>query len=309
MRRFGAAERLPVRAPFRLDLTVDALRRLASNVVDVVGSDGTYYRALGAGNETVLLAIRQCGARAIEVRATGRRSERWPPVVARMLGTQVDLAQWYARSRRVAWLAPITAALRGLKPPRYPTLWEACAHAVLFQQISIHAAAAIMRRAVEALGECVAVDGIRCIAFPPPQRWLSAGDAELRAAGLSRNKIAHVRCAAEAFARGTIDEPTLEELPTPEAAQRLRAIRGIGAWSASVVLLRGLGRLDTFPLHDSGVARTLSLLAGGAEIDQDRLLETLGDVRGMLYYQLLLSRLHNLAVGARPSAALDDDAV
>lgn len=309
MKRFGAAMRVPVRAPFRLDLTVDALRRLASNVVDVVAADGTYYRALEDGNETVLLAIRPCGARAIEVRATGRHARRWVPLVVRMLGTQVDLAQWEARSRQIRWLAPLTVALRGLKPPRYPTLWEACAHAILFQQISIHAAAAIMRRAVEALGECVTTGGIRCIAFPPPQRWLRAGDAELRAAGLSRNKILHLRCAADAIGGGAIDEATLEQLPTPEAAQRLRAIRGIGAWSASVVLLRGLGRLDTFPLRDSGVARTLALLAGSAQIDQERLLEMLGNVRGMLYYQLLLGRTRNPAGVTRPLATLDDDAV
>jgi DNA-3-methyladenine glycosylase II len=294
MTRFGVARRLPVRAPFRLDLTVDALRRLASNVVDVVGPDGTYYRALSDGDETVLLGVRPYGARAIEVRATGGDARRWLPVVARMLGTDVNLARWYARSRRVGWLAPITAALRGLKPPRYPTLWEACAHAILFQQISIHAAAAIMRRAVDRLGNHAAAGSIRCVAFPPPHRWLEAADADLRAAGISKNKIAHLRAAAAAFADGTLDERSLEQLPTPQAAERLRSIRGIGAWSASVVLLRGLGRLDTFPLRDSGVARSLSLLAGGAHVDQGRLLETLGDVRGMLYYQLLLGRMRNL---------------
>ena len=69
------------------------------------------------------------------------------------------------------------------------------------------------------------------------------------------------------------------------------------------MLLRGLGRLDTFPLRDSGVARSLSLVSGGARIDQDELLETLGPVRGMLYYHLLLARRRNLL------AALDDDAV
>lgn len=310
MNRFGAARRLPVRAPFRLDLTVDALRRLASNVVDVV-SDGTYYRALSDEKGTALLAIRPHGAGAIEIRATGRQVERWLPVVARMLGTQVDLTQWYARSRRFAWLARLTTALRGLKPPRYPTLWEACAHAILFQQISIHAAAAIMRRAVEHLGESVTLGDVRCVAFPPAQRWLSAEDATLRAAGISRTKIAHLRCAADAFVRGEIDEGALEELPTYQAAQRLCSIRGIGAWSASVVLLRGLGRLDAFPLRDSGVARTLSLLAGDAHVDQDRLLETLGSVRGMLYYQLLLGRLRNVVVRAvvkKGLAALDNDA-
>ncbi len=292
--RFGAAQLLPVREPFRLDLTVDALRRLASNAVDVVGADGTYYRALRDRDGAALLAVRQRGERAIEVRATGRRVDRWHPVVAQMLGTDVDLSEWYERSRRVTWLAPLAAELRGLRPPRYPSLWEACAHAILFQQISIHAAAAIMRRTVELLGERVSAGAVECTVFPPPPRWVECGEAALRGAGISGNKIAHLRSAAEAAASGAIDESAFEGLSTPQAAERLCTIRGIGPWSAAVISLRGLGRLDTFPLRDSGVARSLALLAGKAHVDQDELLAALGPVRGMLYYHLLLGRLRNL---------------
>ncbi len=295
LRRFGIARRVPARPPFRLDLTVDALRRLASNAVDVVGPDGTYYRALQDGDGTEVVAVRPHSAASVEVRATGRRTERWLPVVARMLGMQVDLRPWYARSRQIDWLVPIADALRGLKPPRYATLWEACAHAILFQQISIHAAAAIMRRAVELLGDEIAAGAVRCVAFPPPQRWLAASGAQLRGVGISTNKIAHLRSVAEAVTSRRLDETELEALSTPEAAERLCAIRGIGAWSAAVILLRGLGRLDTFPLRDSGVARTLATLAGRAHVDQAELLERLGPVKGMLYYHLLLGRLRNLA--------------
>lgn len=283
-----------MRTPFRLDLTADALRRLAANVVDVIGADGTYYRALQDSGGIGLVAVTQREPGAIELRATGPRAERWLPTVERMLGTQVDLAQWYARSRRISWLAPLAKALRGLKPPRYPTLWEAFAHSILFQQISIHAAAAIMRRAVELLGEVATADDVRCIAFPSAQRWLDASDARLKAVGISRNKIAHLRSAAEALIAGELDEAELDRLSTPAAAERLRTIRGIGAWSASVILLRGLGRLDTFPLRDSGVARSLSLLADNAHVDQAELLEQLGPMRGMLYYHLLLGRMRNL---------------
>ena len=286
--------RVPVRDPFRLDLTVDALRRLASNVVDVVDENGTYHRAVSDRASTALLAIRTADRSSLELRATGRDPERWVPVVERLLGTAADLTQWYRRSARIAWLRPIAAALRGLKPPRYPSLWEACAHAIVFQQISIHAAASIMRRAVESLGYSVTVGSVRCVAFPAAERWLAAGDEILRGAGLSRNKIGHLRSTAAAFASGSIDETALEALPTPEAALRLCGIRGIGPWSASVVLLRGLGRLDVFPLRDSGVARSLALLSGDAAIDQAALLERLGPVRGMLYYHLLLARLRNL---------------
>ena len=65
-------------------------------------------------------------------------------------------------------------------------------------------------------------------------------------------------------------------LPTGQAAERLVQLRGIGPWSAAVVLLRGFGRLDTFPLRDSGVARTAALLSGDPDVDLDAVLEALG---------------------------------
>lgn len=68
----------------------------------------------------------------------------------------------------------------------------------------------------------------------------------------------------------------LERLSTPDASRELCE-------------LRGCGRLDAFPLGDSGVARGIKTLsAGRAEIDE--VLSTLGDVRGMLYFNLLLAR-------------------
>lgn len=286
---------VPVRTPFRLDLTANALRRLAANVVDVV--DGAaYYRALHDERGTLVVAIRQHDAESIEIRSTGDAA-RVVPVVARMLGTQADLTPWYERSKRIAWLHRLAMDFKGVKPPRYATLWEACAHAIVFQQISIHAAGSIMRRAIEALASPVTADGVRCIPFPPPERWLTASEERLRTAGLSRNKVAHLRSVAAALAEGDIDPVTLEKLPTPEAAEKLCAIRGIGPWSAAVILLRGMGRLDTFPMRDSGVARSLALLAG-EPVDLDFVLETLGAARGMLYYHLLLGRLRNLSTQA-----------
>jgi DNA-3-methyladenine glycosylase II len=73
--------------------------------------------------------------------------------------------------------------------------------------------------------------------------------------------------------------------------QALVVHRGIGPWTAAVVALRGFGRLDLFPMNDSGVARSVKDLSGEAAVDVDALLAQLGDQRGMLYYHLLLGRL------------------
>ncbi|HTU83068.1 MAG TPA: hypothetical protein VMF61_13110 [Candidatus Acidoferrales bacterium] len=292
---FNERALLPVRAPFRLDLTAAALRRLAANVVDVVDEDGTYYRAFADDAGTTLAAVRPRDETRLEVRTTGERGMRWLPTIARMLGVDADLRDWRRRSAKIPWLRPLARSFDGVKPPRYVSVWEACAHAIVFQQISIYAAGAIMRRAIEALSgpamPAAPGDTPRLpLPFPSARRWLEAPENVLRAAGLSANKVAHLRSVAAAFEAGALQDAQLERLPTAAAAERLRAVRGIGPWSASVVLLRGLGRLDTFPMRDSGVARSVVLLAG-RPIDLDAVLEILGPVRGMLYYHLLLGRL------------------
>jgi DNA-3-methyladenine glycosylase II len=109
--------------------------------------------------------------------------------------------------------------------------------------------------------------------------------------GLSVNKVVSVRAVARAILDGTIDEAALTLLPTPELMAALVVNRGIGPWTAAVVALRGFGRLDLFPMNDSGVAKSVRDLSGRSDVDVEALLARLGEQRGMLYYHLLLGRL------------------
>ena len=186
--------------------------------------------------------------------------------------------------------------MRGVRPPRYPTIWEACVNAIVFQQISLHAASSIMGRLTVGLSEPVEHSGVRLYPFPSPEQILSAPDSVLRGAGLSAGKLATLRRVADALGAGAIDEGQLERLPSPDAAALLRSIKGIGPWTAVVILLRGLGRLDVFPANDTSVARNLTLVGGPAALDVETLLDTLGPERGMLYYHLLLGRLETRGI-------------
>lgn len=269
---------VPVVAPYRLDLTVDALRRISSNLVDVVAQDGQYLRALEDGT---VIAARQHRPDAITLSVWGAESKSTVQLVSLMLGTDVQLKPWYRASKKFPWLDTLSSSLRGLKPPRYPTLWEALAHAVIFQQISIFAAAAIMRRVIELLAKPVVHAGIPLYPFPPAQAFLTCSVERLHAAGLSRNKVTALHAIAQEVVAGTVDSDQLTQL------------RGIGPWSAAVVRLRGLGDLSVFPLKDSGVARSVRLLSGSQGVDINALLADLGTQRGMLYYHLLLGRMRN----------------
>ena len=306
-RRDGHADSgysIRVRAPYRLDLTVNALRRLSSNRVDVLTPDGDYLRVLGDLAEPAVVRVRQPSPGTISVLLEGDRREhaRLLALVRRMLGLEVDLTRFYQSASGIEWLHPLVLRMRGVRPPRYPTLWEACVNAIVFQQVSLVAASTIMGRFTLGLGEPVERGGIRLYRFPGIEQVQRAPDRLLRAAGLSAAKLATLRRVAAALEEGALDEVRIEESPSPEAAALLRGIKGIGPWTAAVILLRGLGRLDVFPTNDTSVARNLALVGGSAPQDVAAVLEALGPERGMLYYHLLLARLE-AGAGLSPVAA------
>ena len=167
---------VPVRPPYRLDLTAVVLRRLSTNVVDVF--DGTAYRRLlGDPQSPVLLSVEQVAPDKLAARLEGPGADAFDlaAIVRRALGADVDLSAFYAGAATVPWLDRIAQGARGVKPPRYPSLWETVCNAVVYQQVSIHAAGAILRRTIERYAVPVETNGVRLFPFPQPRTLLDAG--------------------------------------------------------------------------------------------------------------------------------------
>ena len=297
---------LAVVPPYRLDLTVSALRRLSTNIVDLFTPEGVYMRALAVADALVVVRVRQAAkahALSVAIEGDARNDAAVLRLVGRMLGADVDLGKFYRRVASVPWLAPLVKRMRGVKPPRYPSLWEACVNAVVFQQISVHAASTVMHRLTMSLGRSLQADDvpIPLYLFPDPESVRRATDHRLRTAGLSVNKIATLRRVAEALLSGALDASALERCTSPDAAAMLRQIKGIGPWTATIILLRGLGRLDVFPANDSSVANNVASVAGSKPLDVSQLVNRLGSQRGMLYFHLLLASLDARAEIGRAS--------
>jgi DNA-3-methyladenine glycosylase II len=286
-------DELSVMPPYRLDLTVSALRRLPTNAVDVLTPDGAYLRALAGAHGRVVVHVAQTGPARLEVVITGDERDHAGARAAarRMLGVDCDLTPFDQASARIPWLAPLARRMRGLKPPRYACLWEACVNAIVFQQVSLAAASAITQRLVVALGTPLPYARVPLYVFPSAEQVLGADDALLHATGLSASKRMTLRRVATAIAAGSMSEQLLAPCASPQAAARLSEIKGIGPWSAAVILLRGLGRLDVFPANDSSVRRNLVMAVPSQRVDLARTLDTLRPQQGMLYYHLLLARL------------------
>ncbi len=295
---------LAVAGPYRLDLTASVLRRLATNVVDVLTPDGRYVRALSGAHGTVIVAAAQPDPGRLTITIEGRREDHEAALasVRRMLAVDRDVTPFDQAAATLPWLRPLAARMHGVKPPRYASLWEAFVNVVAFQQLSLQAASTIVRRLIVSSGPAIECDSVALRAFPQPGVFLATADRDLRDVGLSANKIATLRTAGEALLSGQLDLASLEHSPSPEATALLQEIKGIGPWTATVVLLRGLGRLDVFPMNDTSVARNLALVAGSTRVDIDRVVDALRPQQGMLYYHLLLARLE--ARGVLPADSL-----
>lgn len=94
-------------------------------------------------------------------------------------------------------------------------------------------------------------------AFPPPTAILALADEQMRAAGLSRQKIASLRSLAEHFASGELGEEAFDQWDDEEIIAHLTRVRGIGRWTAEMFLMFHLGRPDVLPVNDVGINRAV----------------------------------------------------
>jgi DNA-3-methyladenine glycosylase II len=288
------------RPPFRLDFTVWALRRRAQNAID--RWDGRCYRrALLVDGESLQLAVSQLGTASVprlEVTLSGPRvgpaSEAEARVtLARLLGLDVDLSDFYARAVRDRPLAELAERYRGVKPPRFPTIFECLVNAVACQQLSLAAGLTLVNR----LAGAARAQTAKLNAFPAPSDVLGLSRSALRTLGFSRRKAETITELANAAAAGKLELEVFEQLDDAAIVDTLVQTRGIGRWSADYVLLRGLGRLHVFPRGDSGALAGLRRFLAGTELvnDPDAALARWAPDAGLVYFHLLLRGLEREA--------------
>jgi len=215
-----------VASPYRLDLTVSVLRRLSSNVVDVLRSDGQYVRVLGERDPVTIRVAQAAPDRlTITIEGDAREHGKALALARRVLGVERDLAHFDRAAARIPWLKGLAARMRGVRPPRYPTLWESCVNAIVFQQISLRAASAILRRLVIALGTPLSSEGDDLYAFPPAIRLLSAEDSVLHAASASATRR-NVASLPRPSSTRRCSRGGRVPLPPPSSAESRGSVRG-----------------------------------------------------------------------------------
>lgn len=176
-----------------------------------------------------------------------------------IIETEEDLregAAWLAA--REPRFATALAATGPLPLRRRAGGYGALLKTICSQQLSVASADAVWAR-LEAAGATA------------PERLLALSDAELRACGLSGQKIRYARALAEA----DLDYPRLAALPEDEAIARLTAVKGIGVWTAEIYLMFSVGRADVLAAGDLALQESARLLFGLPQRPRDRALREL----------------------------------
>jgi len=168
------------------------------------------------------------------------------------------MAELIARSRRYN-IAPSLA----IRP------FDALAESIAYQQLSGKAAATIWGRVRALYPKKKYLD---------PKLVLATPHRKLRAAGLSRSKIAALKDLAAKTIDGTV--PTARALACmsdEEIIARLTAVRGIGRWTVEMLLLFDLGRPDVWPVDDYGVRKGFAKIFGRRKLPTPKQLMKIGE--------------------------------
>ena len=167
-------------------------------------------------------------------------------------------------------LAALIAASRryDIKPGTRLRPFDALAESIAYQQLSGKAAATIWGR-VRALFPGKHLDPVKVVAMP---------DERLRAAGLSRSKVAALKDLAAKTIDGTVPSGrVVMKMADEEIIERLIQVRGIGRWTVEMLLLFDLARPDVWPIHDYGVRKGFAKVFGKRKLPTPKQLLKLGE--------------------------------
>ncbi|MDP3593357.1 AlkA N-terminal domain-containing protein [Phenylobacterium sp.] len=269
LRRLGGAEiaagdggaatiRLPYRAPYDWDAMLAFLTARAIPGVESV-RDGRYARTLALGEARGVIMIEPGDGPYLRATLRFPRVQVWPAVIARVrrvFDLAADPAVIAAHLCEDPDLAPLVAARPGLRAPGAWDGFELSVRAVLGQQITVQAARVLAGKITAAHGsplEDEAAGRLGLTRFFPTPEQLSLIDVETLPMPRARGR------ALVGLANAAAADPDLfgTRRSLDEAVAALRALPGIGEWTAQYIAMRALREPDAFPSADIGLMRAL----------------------------------------------------
>lgn len=129
-----------------------------------------------------------------------------------------------------------------------PTLYAALVNSIIGQQISTKAQATIWQRMQERLGEIT------------PENILLYSDKEIQSCGISMKKAGYIKDAAEKIISKELDLEALHSMSDVEVCRQLSRLKGIGVWTAEMLMIFSMQRKDIFSFDDIAILRGLRMV-------------------------------------------------
>ncbi len=149
-------------------------------------------------------------------------------------------------------------------------LYENLIESIISQQLSIKAADTIFGRFKHLFNPEPASKSLptmsemtkQSLPFPTPQQILAMPNETIRTAGISFQKISYIKSVADAFVSDLIDTEKINHMSDEEVIATLTQIRGVGKWTAEMVLIFTLNKPDVFSVGDLGLRNAITKLYG-----------------------------------------------
>lgn len=259
-------ETLTPRAPFSFAQSLRFVEGFTPTEAEQTLTRQTLVKAIALGGRAVVFAIREIGsverpglAATLSAETPLNAAERAAlrDRIRFFLSLDDDLSDFYTAARSDPAMAPVIQSLYGLHQPKFLTPYEHACWAVLTQRAPIAIARRVKDRITARYGARLTVGGVAYRAFPEVETLAAAEPGELAALVGNARKADYLTAVTAFFLR--TDETWLRTAPVTEVTAALRGIRGIGPWSATFLLVRGLGRMDA----DLSTSETL-----GREVSQ-----------------------------------------
>jgi len=249
---------LPYRPPYDWPAMLAFLRARAIPGVETVSRDG-YARTIEIAGAHGTVAVRPIAGNALRATIQFPQLSALPTIVARLrrvfdLAADPEVIGAHLSEDHV--LAPLVAARPGLRVAGAWDGFELAVRAVLGQQITVVAAVKLAAKLVAAYGKPLSgatpvSDGLTHV-FPGPERLTVA---DLSSLGVVRTRAA----ALVSLARAVVADPEIfgPRRSLEEAILKLRALPGVGEWTAQYIAMREMREPDAFPAADVGLMRGL----------------------------------------------------
>ncbi len=166
----------------------------------------------------------------------------------------------------------LNAIIRQVGPCQLGTIrrdeyFASLVEAIIYQQLAGKAAAAILARfrSLYPAGR-----------FPTPAEVYQTPESDLRAAGLSPQKLSYIKDLSRRIVEGTFHLREIHAMEDEAVIEHLIQVKGIGRWTAQMFLIFSLGRHDVLPVNDLGILKAVQRAYGFGRMPSERTLLRLG---------------------------------